>query len=1031
MVAPTTAPSSSTGSTTSADAAAAAARQREAEAARRRAEAAAAAKRAEDARKAAEAAQAKSAAAQRDAVAQAAAAKAAREKASAAQTGVANQRRLYAHESPQMSPESAAEWKKSIDADQKDALALSTRAGRLEDQAKTARTIALREGNAALAAERTANTRATEAGQPKPFAGADRVTDVVDAGSLSRADQAKLLGAVSPVTADEAAAADARRIAEATGRSPLEGARALELAMKEGGSPEYRKSLAEQSESSVTTIGKQVNEGALSDADRDAAVAALANAGHLSGRDGGQSIADAFTATWPAGAANEGTVRSLAAASKTPGGAQLGADVAEALTARGDYAAAEAISQASPELTAKTTIDAGEDAARDSVDVDGDATAHERAAIEGDIGRVDQATRTKADELFTRAGSTNLPRGVTGTVDGDRAEIVTRDRSGNVTSREYAVRDGEDVTYSRVDYKGGNATRQDYAARGEQATVTTADWKEAPSANPSNPSWDELAARAEGGEKGIALRQLDYQDTGDELETREKVVNEEGRNEVFKTYKTQTGGDGIIGSLENQLDLDQTIDVTETQSTSKLWGQDEEKVNEWTYEQGDRRISAVDGEGDDTPKQWKLEKQDGNVYRAQTFFEGAEDFTTVTERRAEGRTVTETSETRGKDEDGNSYETSSGGTTTFAADGTIAEQFNEEVDAEGVRTSRDYERTVSDDGRIHEQIDARITAADGTVSSASKSIDSKRLPDGTEKVTGISSTVTDTHGTAVSTYTEKGGHQLTVNGTPVPLAEGSPQLEGLTEGEKDLAGNATVDVLTTIKKVADQGKNVIDLTKLAGVGMSSTLPTGTSVADRLNLKLDANRARLEARFGTTRVVDTSEALLRGASGAKVGVGGLAALASGASLIDNIQNHNFVKAGIDAGNVAVGGANVVVGARELSALRATPNGALALDDLGNVAGRLGQFAKYGGLAVGVAAGGYQVVDGIIKGDGVSVAQGGVGIAGTVGAFAAGGAVGGPAGVLVGVGIGLATLGVQWGIGKIWGGDDEPKMAAVEI
>ncbi len=1025
MVAAASAPSGTTpstsGSTSTAAADAAAARRREAEAA-------AARRRAEEARKAAEDARAKSAAAQRDATAKAAVAKNKTEAADRAAAGVTAQRRLFNYEGRTMSPEARDRWQTSIDKAAADARALRTEANTAQTEARTARDLALREGNAALVAQRTANDRATTAGRGRPFPEADRVLDVLDAGSLDRAKQAKLLGAESPVTPEEAAQADASRIATATARGPAEGAEALELALREGTDPAYRKALVDASKPSVEQIGETLRAGGLSTDARDRALSGLAQAGHLAGPESTRSIAETLTSGWPGD--DQGLIDGLAAASKKPGGAALGGEVAEALTARGDYGSAEAIAKATPELGQATSIDAGEDAARDAVDVDGDAIARERSEIEGDIGKTDRATREQADDVFARASSGALPRGVTATVDGDRAEIVTRDRSGNVTAREVAIRDGDDVTYERTDYKGGNATRQTYEAKGEEVTVTTADWKEAASASPSSPSWDDLAARAEGGEKGIALRQVNYHDTGDELETREKVVTEEGRNEVSKKYKTQTGGDGIIGSLEGQLDLDETIDVVETESKSKLWGKDEEKVKEWSYEQGDRRISAVDGEGDDVPKQWKLEKQDGNVYKAQTFYEGSEDFTTVTERRAEGRTVTETSRSKGKDEDDDSYEATTSGTTEYAEDGTIADQRIEEVDAEGVRTERDYTRTVGRDGTIREEIDSTITATDGSVTSANKRIESVRGADGVEKVTGIHTTVEGPGGTASSSYTEKGGQQLTVNGKPVPLAEGSAELDGLTEEEKNLAVQATVDVLDTVKKVAEQGKNVVDLTKLAGVGASSSLPTGATVADKLNRKLDANRARLEARFGATRVTDTSEALLRGASGAKTGVGAIAALASGASLINSIQQGNWAKATIDAGGVAVGGANVVVGVREFSALRATPNGALAIDDLGTVAGRFGQFAKFGGLAVGVAAGGYQVVDGIIKGDGVSIAQGGVGIAGTIGAFAAGGAVGGPAGVLVGLGIGLATLGVQWGIGKIWG-DDEPKMAKIEI
>jgi hypothetical protein len=467
-------------------------------------------------------------------------------------------------------------------------------------------------------------------------------------------------------------------------------------------------------------------------------------------------------------------------------------------------------------------------------------------------------------------------------------------------------------------------------------------------------------------------------------------VTEEGKNEVTRRFRDQTGGDGIIDALEDQLDTDRDIHVVETESTSQVWGEDEQKSREWTYEQGDVRISAADGEGDDVPKQWRLEKQAGDVYRAQTFVEGAEDFTTITERRSDGRTVTETSTSRGQDEDGEDYEVESTSRTSFGADGQVVGQHLDRTEPDGSRSVLDYSRTTDAQGQIRELTRSELTDAEGHVTSAERESQSVMV-NGQEKVTSLRTTVNGPGGTATSSFTERGGQQLTVNGKPVPLAEGSPELDALSEEEKELAAQAATDVLKNVKTAAEQGKNVLELTKVTGVGANPNYTRGDALPDALNRKIELNKIRLGQRFGEARVEATQEALLRGASGAKAGVGALGALASGAALISDIQQHNWLKAGIDAGGVAVGSANVVAGARELSALRATPNGALAIDDLGSVAGKFGTFAKFGGLAVGLAAGGYQVVDGIVKGDGVSIAQGGVGIAGTLGAFAAGGAV----------------------------------------
>lgn len=874
----------------------------------------------------------------------------------------------------------------------------------------------------AEAARRAQATRQAEAARQ-----ADRLAPARDPAAERRAAQARMLGGASRPTPEQAARTDAERVAQAAAQGPVAGAEALEQALRSNEDPAYRRALGEAARPTVEAMGQTLGSACFADDTQARTLGPLARAAELAGPEA--KLGEALVAGMPHGAQDPGFVAALGQASRTPGSARLGAEVSRALGARGDHEAAQQIATASPELRALTEVDQGAAAADAAVEVDGEASAEERAGLQEDLGKTDRATRAQVDDLFARADVRPLPAGTTATVDGDRVELITRDRQGRVTSREVGERDGDEVTYERTDYRGGYATRQSYQAEGDEVTVTTADWAEPASATPSSPSWDELSSRAEGGEAGIALREVSYRDTDDGLQTREKVVTEEGKNEVTRTYRDQTGGDGIIDALEDQLDTDQAIHVVETESTSQLWGEDEEKSREWTYEQGDVRISAADGEGDDVPKQWRLEKQAGDVYRAQTFVEGSEDFTTITERRSDGRTVTETSTSRGTDEDGEAYEVASTSHTTFGDDGQVVGQHLDRTEPDGSRSVLDYSRTTDAQGQSREVTRSELTDAEGRVTSAERESHSVMV-NGQEKVTSLRTTVHGPGGTATSTFTERGGQQLTVNGKPVPLAEGSPELDALSEEEKELAAQAATDVLKNVKTAAEQGKNVLELTKVTGVGANPNYTRGDALPDALNRKLELNKIRLGQRFGEARVEATQEALLRGASGAKAGVGALGALASGAALISDIQQHNWLKAGIDAGGVAVGGANVVAGVRELSALRATPNGALAIDDLGSVAGKFGTFAKFGGLAVGLAAGGYQVVDGIVKGDGVSIAQGGVGIAGTLGAFAAGGAVGGPAGVLVGVGIGLATLGVQWGIGKIWG-DDAPAMADVAI
>jgi hypothetical protein len=151
------------------------------------------------------------------------------------------------------------------------------------------------------------------------------------------------------------------------------------------------------------------------------------------------------------------------------------------------------------------------------------------------------------------------------------------------------------------------------------------------------------------------------------------------------------------------------------------------------------------------------------------------------------------------------------------------------------------------------------------------------------------------------------------------------------------------------------------------------------------------------------------------------VGGIAGVAAGlygmVHHTRNFQLSNVPDLAVDAGTAVTGSSQSVAAVKEAKALADK----VPVDDAANAAGKIGTVARFGGVVTGVLAGGLEVFRGVKQEDNVKIAQGGVTIAGTVAGFAAVGAIGGPAGIAVGAGIGLATFGVRWGIGKIFGKD----------
>src|SRR5207247_1009085 len=147
--------------------------------------------------------------------------------------------------------------------------------------------------------------------------------------------------------------------------------------------------------------------------------------------------------------------------------------------------------------------------------------------------------------------------------------------------------------------------------------------------------------------------------------------------------------------------------------------------------------------------------------------------------------------------------------------------------------------------------------------------------------------------------------------------------------------------------------------------------------ERLNTQLDTFNQRLASRFGEERMSTAFRAQSAGLGSTKglVGVAGLAASVFGLSGDLGDFNRHTTQTALDAGNAAASGSDGIAAAKEVNALR---SGATA-EDAAAAAGRFATFAKFGGLATGVAGGGFQIVQGIRADDGVQIAQGGVTIA----------------------------------------------------
>ncbi|MFY2562383.1 hypothetical protein ACN469_32615, partial [Corallococcus terminator] len=159
------------------------------------------------------------------------------------------------------------------------------------EQAEASRRVALEKANAALGAQKAANTEAKAAGLRQPYPTASDVRDVYDAGSLDTKAQQRLFGARTPVTPSEAAKADAQRVAEATQRSSREGAEELSRQLSLNTDSKYHAALLDKTSPQTDRMAASLKDPTTRPEDARATVKELARSASLGGTEARRHIA--------------------------------------------------------------------------------------------------------------------------------------------------------------------------------------------------------------------------------------------------------------------------------------------------------------------------------------------------------------------------------------------------------------------------------------------------------------------------------------------------------------------------------------------------------------------------------------------------------------------------------------------------------------------------------------------------------------------------------------------------------------------
>jgi len=652
----------------------------------------------------------------------------------------------------------------------------------------------------------------------------------------------------------------------------------------------------------------------------------------------------------------------------------------------------------------------GERQASDAVKVK--TVGQEREALEKGGRDASKKNTETADHVFSLAGKDqkDLPPGVEAVKGSNpnRAELVARNKDGEVTARTVAVRDGDQTTIQKTTYEKGraNLTSTTAGANGDFST-TQASWKEEPSKTPQpTPSIDSLKNSRD---PDVQVQQQSVRHDEGKLVETEYAQGKTGVTQTTREYFQQSkddathSGDGIKDDFEDDFSDDKPVDVVNTHSVSipaaGQKGPDGEQAvpqesSSATFSQGQMRLERTagteqferDGEvpadfhpaasdlsnlddlegfdrGDESSVQWKLEKSDGNTYDAQTFVEGQTDLSTTTHREARGSTVTETVSGKVPPEDGDDpVEISSKTTQRYAADGSLAHLHQDAHDPDGTHTVTNFDRTTTPGPKgleIDEHLDVQRTTEDGKTYGIDRKTESLLSNEGVQLVSS-DETVTGPTGTSGRTRIDETGTKTFINGAEVSKGE----LKGYPVEAQRLVTQSGADTFKEAQGfINNGGANAV---KLLGIGKG--LP---EAANGRNIPLaDASNALhqdLVDRFGQENV-DTAFRVQAGVAGGLEALGGLAgAVSSTSTLVDGIRDQDFGKIATGvAGDIGSGLAIKNGGKAFLDAVRGLSPAAVSADAkavntalktagwLDKVPGLSDELATSGGVVAGNAS-----------------------------------------------------------------------------
>jgi hypothetical protein len=680
----------------------------------------------------------------------------------------------------------------------------------------------------------------------------------------------------------------------------------------------------------------------------------------------------------------------------------------------------------------------GEQAARGAIQLHsaGSQRAQALSAIAAQQNDVHQWVSSTFERV--RPGR-RLPSGISATSaeDGKSVELVQRAKNGDVLSQVTATRDGGQLSFSSVTYgASGKASRAQWWSGPDGVSSAAASWNETRSKAPAAPPT--LDALRNSSDPNVQVSESAVWRSGASLSSRTYQQGPSGVQSSTTTYGSQNNTDGIHGQLTGQFRrgsvdtartetvllpaakgkatiVDSTayaqggVQATSTQVTQAPW---EPQHAPNAADLGLLRVSRSDDEGHifkSGAKQWTLEKSNGtDSYSAQTFTEGSS-ASSVIRTRVVGATVSSTTTGDTLNALGKAVPIQAQSSETFEPDGSIGSLRQSSTDPKGTTTVESYRRAQQMTSRgldVTETLDAERVDANCQISGVTRQTQTRFGPDGPELLS-----------TAETLSSPGVGRVSVLNGQPIGAA-------GLTAAQKQLALQGQVDAAKEAKTFFNKGlKNaaILATEKSGALANAAGVAGGVSgLVDGVDSLEQALRQKNLPRIASS-IIGSGIAAKNIASGAYGTYRALAGLPSGGA------------SGVSTALRVAGALDNVPGVSEDMATT-----------LGIGAGRALGFA---GPVSGAVSGAERLYQGIDSGNGYTIAQGAVGLAGAgagaviASAASSGGAgiiaeavgvsaLGGPEALLAGAAVGLATYGVQQLIG-LFAPDTSHDIAPVKI